>query len=660
MVTRERTQGIDRSKLRLVVLGALIVVAFVLLFSRLWFLQVLASDDYLRLAADNRVRRVESEPSRGLILDRDGTVLVENQKVISVALDRELIERPVRKRMVIGRLSALLEIPKRQLNDALNDATVSPYKPVAVATDIDEEDAIVIFENGEDFPGVTLPLLPVRRYPQGDLAAHVLGYVNEISAEDLESSHFKRPRPAYAQGDVVGKDGVEYTYDRWLRGEPDVQRVIVNSTGKVVEVDALDEGDEGSDLYLTLDSDIQKLAQDALKAGIEAAQGAYTAPAGAVVVLDPRDGAVRALASYPTYDPRITADGFTNKEYANLGNKTPNDPKDDALFNRAIQGQRQPGSTFKVVTAGAAMATDVADPYTALGCPGSALYPPDGRVGATLFHNWTSLNFGAVGFPRSLEISCNTFYYELGWRLEAAYGPDFSAGGDGTDRFQRYIRTAGFGDDTGIDLPNEKEGVVPDARWCKDNADIGYCVDGWLPGMAINMAIGQGDLQVTPLQMAVTYGAIANGGSVYEPRLAESLRKTQEPTGEATVVREIEPKEVARLPLDETELDVIRQGLVDVITGGEGTARGAFAGFPLDTYPLAGKTGTAELGDSGLQDAWFVSYGPVDTPEYVIAVYVEEAGHGGETAAPIARQIWEGIFGIDRDTNVRLGQDLSG
>ncbi|MCA1571614.1 MAG: penicillin-binding protein 2 [Chloroflexi bacterium] len=659
-MTRDRPGGIDRSKLRLVVLGVLITGTFVLLFSRLWFLQVLASDDYLQLAKENRVRRVESEPARGLILDRNGTVLVENKKSIAVALDRELIERPVRKHRVLRKLARLLDIPKKELNEALTDGTVSPYKPVAVATDVSKDAATYIDENPEDFPGATIELLPLRRYPQKDLAAHVLGYVNEISAEDLESSHFKDARPAYAQGDVVGKDGVEYSYDRWLRGAPAVRRVIVNSAGDVVRSDPVEDGDEGANLHLSLDAGIQDLAQRALAAGIEAARGAYQAPGGAVVVLDPNDGAVRALASYPTYDPRIAADGFTTKEFANLGSKTPNNPDDDALFNRSIAGQRQPGSTFKVVTAGAAQATGVADPYTQLDCPGATYYPPDRPFGAQLFRNWTSAHFGSIGFERSLEISCNTFYYELGWRMETAFGPSFSAGGDGSERFQKYVRTAGFGHDTGIDLPNEKSGVVPDVAWCKANEDIGYCPDGWLPGYTINMAIGQGDLVVTPLQMAVTYAAIANGGTVYEPRLAESLTRTDERENEQTV-RSIEPKVAARLPLDAAELDVIQEGLVDVVAGADGTARGAFAGFPLNAYPIAGKTGTAQLDEAGeLNDAWFVSYGPADSAEYVIAVYVEKAGHGGETAAPIARQIWEGIFGIDKDTNVRLGQDFSG
>ena len=356
----------------------------------------------------------------------------------------------------------------------------------------------------------------------------------------------------------------------------------------------------------------------------------YEAPGGAVVVMDPNNGDIVGMASFPTYNPRLLADGITQKEWDKLGQKTPKDNSDDRLLNRAIQSGVPPGSTFKVVTAGAALATDVASTSTYLPCPGAWEYR-----GVT-FPNWTSADFGTIGFPTSLEISCDTFYYQLGARLEEAFGPEESAGGDNTERFQKYMRLAGFGHETGIDLPNEFDGTVPDKEWCEENRTIGYCPDGWLPGYTVNMSIGQGDLRVTPLQMAVTFGALANGGNVMRPRLGVAVGEPTE-NGKERVVREFEPEIVSKLPLDAAEIGAIEQGLEAVVASGNGTAASAFAGFPLEEYPIAGKTGTAQIGETDLNYAWFTSYGPTHDPGYVVSVYLERAGHGGESAAPIAR-----------------------
>ena len=652
--------GIDRMTLRLAVLGVLVIAAFVALFSRLWFLQVLASEQYERFAEENRVRFVYSEPARGRILDRNGRVLVRNRFSLSATIDKQVLDKPRERRRVLRKLSRVLEVPVRDLRERLNDATVSPYKPVAVANDISEEDDIYLSVHADEFPGVDTEVLPVRHYPHGRLAAHILGYVGEISSAELKESHFKHARPPYGPGDLVGKEGVEYSYDRFLRGKPQIKKVIVNSSSDVVTTDLEQLEQPGSDLTLSIDLDIQKVTERALAAGLSAARTSYAAPAGAVVVLDPNTGGVVAMASHPDYDPSIIADGFTNKEFATLGGHTPDDPDDDAMLNRATQIIRNPGSTFKVVTAGAAMATGVADAYSQLECAGAEVYPPEGGSGSVVYRNWTSAYRGYIGFPESLEHSCDTFYYELGWRMEEAFG---AANGDGSERFQRYARLAGVGHETGIDLRYEADGLVPDEKWleqyCED-VDSAGCALGWLPGYTVNMSIGQGDMIVNPVQMSVTFAAIANGGEVMKPRLGWELTRPVDETSTETV-REFKEKVVARLPLDETEIGVIQQGLEDVITGDQGTAAYAFSGFPTGEFPVAGKTGTAEIGETGKNDAWFVTYGPLDAPEqYVIAVLVQEAGHGGESAAPIARQIWEGIFGIDKETDVRLGVDASG
>lgn len=681
-VARQNSFGMDRIKIRLAVFAALLIVAFVALYSRLWFLQVLAADDYRTQAKDNRVRRVETEPPRGRVFDRNGLLLVDNSFERTVTIDPQVVDGEAKANRTLRWLSKLLEVPYKELYTNLNDAAASPYKPVPVASNITATQANVIRESGSRYPGVDVDYLPMRKYPQGAIAAHILGYVGEISEEELKQQPFQR----YSAGDIIGKLGVERTYDRYLRGTPGLQKVVVDSLGEVVRKPLLVQEEEpGSDLILSIDAEIQRLAQKALESGIRAARrAAYQAPAGAVVVMDPNNGQIIALANSPTYSPRLLADGFSTKDARKLGATTPNNSDDDAQVNRTIAAQRAPGSTFKVVTAGAALSLDIISTTSQVECPGQTEYPPDDPF-ATVFHNWTSSNLGLMAVPESLEISCNTFYYELGWRLETRYGT--TVGGDGSERFQKYERMAGFGDPTGIDLPYELGGRVPDKEWCLEeqkrtaNTEFPICEQGWLPGYTVNMAIGQGDLIVTPLQMAVTYAAIANGGTVWEPRVAmavaedaldEGADASQEQgkgkpkaktTGDALlgedILESIEAGEAGQLPLDELELASIRQGLEAVVSSPRGTAASAFEGFPLDKFPVAGKTGTAQLG-GGLNDAWFISYGPSNDPQYVISVYLERAGHGGESAAPVAREIWEGIAGVDKKTDVSLAHDESG
>lgn len=643
--------GIDRTKLRLAIFAVLVIGAFFALFSRLWFLQVLASEDYQELAKENRVRLTQSEPPRGRILDRNGKVLVKNRLSLTVTVDRQVVDTPREIQRVLGRLSTILDVPYKDLKTNLVNEAVSPYKPVAVAHDVDKGDVNYILEQKNHLPGVDAEELTIREYPQGATAAQIFGYVRQISPENLKDPHFKNARPRYQAGDLIGVAGLEYTYDRWLRGQPRISQVVVDSAGQVVrEPRFLQEQEPGKDLYLALDIEIQKLAERALEDGLAAARSSYEAPAGAAVVMDAENGDVLALASSPTFDPALLADGITEKELDSLGQGTPDNPDDDALLDRAIQSGTPPGSTFKVVTAGAAMATGLATPYTYLGCP------PVFEYREVAFNNWTSADMGTMGFPRSFEVSCDTFYYALGAKLEEAFG---ASAGDGSERFQKYMRTAGFGHDTGIDLPNEFDGRVPDEEWCLSVQEAGLCTEGWLPGYTVNMSIGQGDLLVTPLQMAVTFGAIANGGAVMEPHVADFFMDESD-DGEEEVVKDIKPKVSSRLPLDAAEIAPINDGLLDVISGAEGTAAGAFAGFPTDPFPIYGKTGTAQIGalDSGLNYAWFVSYS--EDPRYVVSVYLEKAGHGGESAAPVARQIWEGVFGIDKTTDVNLSSDASG
>jgi penicillin-binding protein 2 len=681
MVSNGAPGTVDRTMVRLALLGLVIVAMFVALFSRLWFLQVLASEDYRELAKENRVRKIYSEPERGRILDRNGVVLVENRLSLAITVDRQVIDERKEQRKLLHKLTRLLvderDVPKktpkkkrpkavtelrektfRELKRRLKDITVSPYKPVAVAYDVDPEDVYRIRENQEDFRGVAVGRVPVRVYPEGKIAAQLLGYVGEISADELKEDFFKKARPRYREGDIIGKAGLERAYDHSLRGTPGVEKVVVDSAGEVIDSDLIRKGVPGHDLRLSLDVRIQRIVEQALKDGVLSARArGYEAPGGGAVVMDPNTGGVVAMASWPTYDPTMLADGISHKEFASLGAKTPNDGSDDALLNRAFQSAVPPGSTFKVVTAGAAITHGLATPTELIDCN------PVFSYRATDFNNWTTADMGFMDLSRALEVSCDTYFYILGARLEDRFGVVF---GDGTERFQDYMRKAAFGHTTEIDLHGENPGRVPDEEWCEDinRATNGaICPRGWLPGYSVNMAIGQGDLLVSPLQMAVTFAAIANGGNVLEPRLGWQVTRTDAETGDPIVEREYEPKVAAELGFDDVTLAEMRAGLQAVVAGGGGTATSAFAGFPLTEYPVAGKTGTAQIGsvDSGKNFAWFISYAPATAPQYVVSVYIEKASHGGDSAAPVARQIFEGIFEIDDMTDVQIGSgDESG
>lgn len=719
--SQHEQQSLDRLKLRLAVLAILVVAAFVALYSRLWFLQVLAADDFESLAQQNRVRLVYSEPDRGRILDRNGYILVDNRLSTSVTVDREIAETPIKKRAVFRRLSVLLDLPVKELDARLEDVRVSPYKPVVVANDVPLKAVARIRENPENFEGVYIEERPVRFYPQGPWAAQIVGYVGEITDAQLKNPYFRNARPRYQPGDVVGRSGLELSYDRELRGTPQIEEFVVNSASKAVDSRVLQESVPGNDLITTLDIRIQRIAEQALASGIQANRDlGLRATDGAAVVMDPNTGGVVAMASYPTYDPSILSDGLQTKEFNQILGHATEEEYDDAEKNRAIQVAYSPGSTFKLATAMAAMGLGLADPSTYLPCPGSITLGEG--TGAVTFPNWTSRNYGNIGFAKSLEVSCDTFYYELGWQMESRWGVGLQSGDD-SEKYQKFLRMLGFDEPTGIDLPGEIGGTIADQEWLEEycaavgRGDDPTCTT-WYPGYTVNMSIGQGDAIVTPLQMALNYVTLLNDGKVLRPRVGDYFGRPKEelstierelptpeplvetstspsvspstspallatpspspspspsgsslPQGEAArtsledekIVRRIKTKVVRRIPLGADEIAVLKQGMEDVVMGAEGTGGSAFVGFPLDRYPVAGKTGTAQIGETDFNRAWFVSYAPADNPEYVIAVYLNYADHGGTSAAPVAREIYEGIFGIDQNfDDINLGSDASG
>jgi penicillin-binding protein 2 len=646
---------------RITILSVVVTVVLLALLSRLWFLQVLAAERYGNLAQANQVRQVVVEAPRGRILDRQGRVLVRNRAAWAITVKTTELGDGVQRAVVLGRLSRLLGLSRAQIDERLRDYNGSPLRGVPVAEDVPVDKLFYLAEHGDDFPGVAPEVVALRQYPHGTLAAHVLGYVGEISGDELKSGEF----PGLSQGDTVGKAGVELTYDRYLRGQDGVEDFEVNATGRVVRSLGGRAPVPGRDLRLSIDLDIQKQAETSLGDGMRLARGladssrggTFPAPAATAVVLDPNDGSLLALASLPQYDPRKFVGGISRKDFAAYS-KDPSNP----LLNRAVQSAYPPGSTWKPVTALAALQQNVISPSTTFHCPGSY------RFGNSVKHDWTPRGHGTVDLTRSLEQSCDVYYYTLGATFARAEASQEAGGHKAAEDMQATARSLGFGGPPKLDLPYSTTGTVPTREWRKryweQNKDIyckgtsalykELCRDGWRwqGGEDLNIAIGQGALLVSPLQLAVGYAAIANGGTVYQPHVAQAV--IDPATGKA--VRTIQPRvsRVARIPAG--DFAAVARGLAAVPSAG--TAAAAFSGFPLDRFAVAGKTGTADLPPKA-PFAWFASFAPVEKPRYVVVAMVEQGGHGGQTAAPVSRELYEKLFGLPIQPIV-AGHDQSG
>jgi penicillin-binding protein 2 len=635
------------------VLAALVAFMFAALTTRLWFLQVLASEEFLALADQNQVRLVPTDPLRGQVLDRNGTVLVGNRPTTVVLVDKREMEG--REEEVLLRLSELIDVPVRDFVDRLNSVKYLPYQPIPVAEDVQKQDIFYIEEHPLEFPGVTYEIDSVRSYPEGRLAAHVLGYVGEISDNQLEDPSFVGYRP----GQVVGKGGVEATYEDYLFGESGLRELLVNAQGVVLDPQFRERNPvPGDNLVLSIDADIQTLAERTLQQGITLARNLrheesgkyFEAPAGAVIVMNPRNGQILALTSNPSYDPRLFLGGLSSRELLQLdlcppdrGLCTPT--HNNPLLNRSIQGEYPAGSTFKPFIAAGALKQGFAKMDGSYNCPSSWYAPIDPTK--HLFHNWQPISRGLISLPEALVVSCDTVFYQLGYR----YWLRYKRSGLEDEAMQRDLRQMGFGSSTGIDLPQEQSGLVPDYEYVQnvfeDNKKVYGKFYGWLPGDAVNLSIGQGFLQVTPIQVAMGFSALANGGTLYEPHVGLRIE-----TPDGQVVRHIGKRAVGRLPISRRQVLFLRNALRGVAE--RGTAAGAFFGFPLSEIPVAGKTGTADIIPQQPY-SWFAAMAPADDPKYVVVAMVEQGGHGSTTAAPIVRRVLEGLFDLPVTGRLQAG-----
>lgn len=649
---------------RLSILGIIVLSLFGALFARLWYLQVMAADQYQEVTVENRIRVIQEEAPRGRILDAKGRVLVDNRTSLVVTVDKKVLadlEEAERDDLVLRLASELTAfgVPTKvaRMERRLEDPQYSPLQPVPVAIDVPEELQVLLAERAEDFPGVAVRRESVRAYPHGTLAAHLVGYVGRISQEEftvrmgsLEDPNEDVPKP-YQPDSNVGKTGVEKVYEDDLRGTPGRTTVEVDSEGRIVRTVERTPPVPGNDVQLTVDLDVQAGAEAQLARQLEGLRGGRTrdgklrrTPAGAVVVLDPRDGGVVALASYPTYDPAEFVNGISSERYERLNSS---DPTQNPLTDRAIGGLYAPGSTFKLFTAHAGLQAGIITPTSPYA--DSGVYMIEGCQGdACERQNAGRTPNGMVDLARSLTVSSDTYYYRIGDKFYR----DRAALGDG---IQGSARLFGLGETTGLPLPGEAAGVIPDAQWKQalfDAMPPDQQANGdptWYAGDNVNLAIGQGDVLATPLQMANAYGAFANGGTLYEPRVAARILRPGAPLDDpAATVRAIEPVVRRAIDLPPEVHSPIERGLAGVTTDPRGTATPAFRGWDHDAWPLASKTGTAEVRGKA-DSALYVAYGPVGAPEYVIFAILEEAGFGGEVAAPVVRRILAPLAGQDAE-----------
>lgn len=599
---------------RIGALGILVVVTLGILLSRLWYLQVLDGESYAALAEENRLREVSVESPRGLVLDRDGAVLVGNRPALAVTVPPKTATDPV----LVRRLSAALGVSESQIIARLKDKRPDPLKPRRIAEDVDRAAVTTVLERQHLFPGAEVQPLAVRKYPYGRLASHVLGYVGELSDNDKKDADFAR----YDYGDIVGKTGIEREYEAVLQGTKGTVLIEVDAAGRPLKVVRRSEPAPGRTLMLTIDRRVQEETERQLKGAIRAARrGKYKrARAGAAVVMDVGTGAILAMASYPDYDPGAFLGGIPTPVWKRL-----NDPKSEyPLFNRAVTGAYPPGSTFKPVTVGAGLATGVIGLNTHQVCNGKWV-----RMGKQWPKwCWKRSGHGTVGFTEAMAQSCDVYFYEIGL---AFYRRD---GEEVREEFQSYARKFGFGRPTGVDLAGEVSGRIPDRRWKAEFNKSSPEYAPWLPGDTVNLSIGQGDVLSTPLQVVRMYAAIANGGVLFKPRLVDRILA---PSGELQHVSK--PERTGRLPVSPAQLGAMQESLVAVTAWG--TAKEAFEGFE---FTVAGKTGTSQV--MGKDDyAFFAGYAPVQEPKYAAIIVIEQGGHGGSAAAPAVRNIFARMLG---------------
>ncbi|HET6809966.1 MAG TPA: penicillin-binding protein 2 [Acidimicrobiales bacterium] len=620
---------------RLGLIGLMVGCLFAAMFVRLYYLQVLDSGRLAAAATANQVRQVTVQAPRGTILDRSGNLIVDNKTVVAVTVARSVVrgascgaKLPARYPPVIDRLAQVLGVTAASILQTLGDCRYSPYEPVPIATDVDISKIVYIREHQDQFPGVAVQELSQRDYPDGTAAAHLLGYVGAISPQQLG----KLKGAGYQQGDLVGQAGVEKAYEKWLRGQPGVTKLEVDANGRVLGSLGEQRPQPGDAVELTIDLALQKEVDSDLAAEIDKLHHTYDpqagiyypAPSGSVIVLDPRNGAVLAMSSFPSYDPSVWVGGISAQQYQALA------ASPSALINRAVDGLYTPGSTFKLVTATAALNDGLISPGTYIYDPGFFKIP--NCTNGCIFHNNESESLGSLNVQTALTASDDVFFYNLGYdfyQQRGRYGPE---------AIQDVAKQYGLGQPTHWELGGGVVGRVdsPSERlFLHQHYPSAFPNYQWFAGDNVEMAFGQGATVISPLQLADAYAAFANGGTVWEPHVGGQVLDRA-----GKVVWSFPPQAISHVSLPPVTHQTILAGLEGVTTNRLGTAYGTFLGFPFNQLSVAGKTGTATT-PTREPTALFTAFAPADNPQYEVLVVIDQAGFGSSGSAPVARQILE-------------------
>jgi penicillin-binding protein 2 len=622
---------------RVAILGGVALIAFAVIFFRLWYLQVLSGDKYVAEAQNNQLRKIKVQAPRGEIVDREGRVLVRNRVGLAVKITPDKFPEDESERAELyRRLGRVLDMRPRRIERRVEQQFKElPFSKATVKQDVDRSIVMYIEERKENFRGVEVEPVFLREYPHGEIGAHLFGYVGEVSEEQLGDPQYNGVEP----GDRVGKAGIEAEYDRFLRGQNGATQVQIDALGNLKKQLSDIEPKQGKQLRLSLDLDVQRAGQTALASGTGK---------GAFAVLDVRNGEVLALGSQPSFDPNLFSRVVRESDYKRLTA----DENGAPLTNRAVSAGYPTGSTFKLITATAALEGGFITPDTVQVDNGSI------TVGGVTFKNAGDAVHGALALRQALTVSSDVFFYLL--------GQDMNNTGDG-QTLQRWARRLGIGRQTGIDLPEEGPGFLPTEAWRdRENAKFNRCVkrrkltdaeiyEGkcgfidrpWSVGDNINLAVGQGDLQANPLQLAVAYAAIANGGRVLRPRLGQRIENS---LGQAE--QNLQASTARRLKIDPANAAAIMEGLHGAASEPGGTSTPVFEGFPI---PIAGKTGTAEKGPGRADQSWYAALAPYPHPKYAVVVTDEAGGFGADTAAPMARLILSELFNVNENQLVAGG-----
>ncbi len=593
----------NRLALRIALFGGLAVVLFGVLFFRLWLLQILDGEKYLAEAKNNRTRSYRVTPPRGKILDREGKVLVANRTSLSLQVNpRKLPADPAMRRAELARLARLTHSDLRHLRRRMHEELkLAPAVPVTLRQDVGHYLVYYLQENQERFPGVEIQPVFVRAYPDGTMAAHVLGTVGEIDPEELKESRYRDLQP----GDQIGKEGVENTYDRYLRGQPGLKRIQVDALGEPTPNGQLVSKPPvpGNNLKLTLDGPVQAAGEAGL---------AEKGLPGAFITMNVHSGEILGLGSFPSFDPAELTPPLSQKQV----DETYRNPQ-APLTDRATEGTYPTGSTFKLITATAALESGILTPSRSIYDSGVF------TVGGEPFRNAGGASYGSLTLVPALEVSDDVFFYTLGDEMWD------------TGQLQHWAHAFGIGRPTGIDLPVYENSLLPSQHWRNQLYREGGTNRPWSPGDNIQLATGQGDLLTNPLQMAVAYATLANGGTVVTPHVGKEVTDAA-----GRVLKEFTPPPRRHVKIVPETRSVILEGLHDAAQNAGGTSYEVFGNFPV---PVAGKTGTAQhIGHA--DQSWYIVMAPYPNPKIVTAVTIEEGGFGAESAAPVALHILEAYF----------------